>query len=174
MRTYVRMCVNTATGAQGDQEMSAAQRPSIGDGLSSQRRPSSSRPLDFGRCPPHCLKKNATSSLAHASRRSRTHSGSIRRWPGPDSPPAMSQSMPSRLRPSSGPEQWLGADEAHRGMDRRVGSRRGGRSAGSRRSRPSKCSEASQARRRARARRSWRLVRIWKVCHAACPIVAKT
>ena len=37
-----------------------------GRGNSSQCRPSSSRPPDLGRCPPHCLKKNATSSRVAA------------------------------------------------------------------------------------------------------------
>lgn len=48
-------------------------------GISSHVRPSSSRPPDFGRMPPHCLKKNATPSAVQRSRRSRTHSASIGR-----------------------------------------------------------------------------------------------
>ena len=48
----------------------------VGTGISSQSRPSSSRPLLFGVRPPHCLKKNATPCSRHSSRSSRTHVGS--------------------------------------------------------------------------------------------------
>jgi hypothetical protein len=37
-------------------------------GISSHRRPSSSRPPAFGVRPPHCLKKNGTPAPTHASR----------------------------------------------------------------------------------------------------------
>src|SRR6266852_3418118 len=56
--------------------------------------PSSSRPPDFGRVPPHCLKKNATSLSQHWSRTWRTHSGFTGRAPGPLSPPTITQSIP--------------------------------------------------------------------------------
>lgn len=62
-----------------------------------------SRPPAFGVRPPHCLKKNATRSLRHCRQSSSTHSVLSLRWRGPDSPPAMSQWMPSRRSPSSGP-----------------------------------------------------------------------
>src|ERR1700684_707966 len=77
---------------------------SVGDsGISSQVRPSSRRPPLFGRCPPHCLKKYAPPSSVQRSRRSRSHSILTGRCLGPDSPPEMSQSMPVRSSPSSGP-----------------------------------------------------------------------
>ena len=44
--------------------------------------------------PPHCLKKNGTSATWHWSRISVTHSRSIGRAPGPDSPPTITQSIP--------------------------------------------------------------------------------
>ena len=65
-----------------------------GEGISSQIRPSSTRPAFFLFVPPHCLKKKATPARRHWSRMSVTHAGSMGRAPGPDSPPRMSQSIP--------------------------------------------------------------------------------
>ena len=58
--------------------------------------------------------------------------------PRPDSPPAISQSMPSRSRPSSGPSSGSARDEPHRGrhLAQVVGAVR--RSGGSRSTRPSR------------------------------------
>lgn len=72
-------------------------------GISSQQRPSSSRPNAFGVLPPHCLKKNGTSAAVQVSRIWRTHCGSIGRKFGPDSPPAITQSIEPRFIPSRGP-----------------------------------------------------------------------
>src|SRR5207302_10399041 len=56
--------------------------------------PSSDRQPDFGRRPPHCLKKNATLWISHCLRISRTHCGRISLAPGPLSPPTITQSIP--------------------------------------------------------------------------------
>src|SRR5690606_27979335 len=75
----------------------------ISAGYWSQVRPSSSRPLAFGVRPPHCLKKNAVPVSRHWSRTSRTQSACIGRALAPDSPPTITQSMPSRFNDGSGP-----------------------------------------------------------------------
>ena len=49
-------------------------------------RSSSVRPPDFGRKPPHCLKKKATPAALHPSRSSIAHDGAIGRALGPLSP----------------------------------------------------------------------------------------
>jgi len=76
------------------------------NGIWSQVRPSKSLPVLFLFLPPHCLKKNGTPLSRHCSRISRTHSGSIGRADGPDSPPTMTQSIPasgsSGIGPSNG------------------------------------------------------------------------
>lgn len=64
-------------------------------GISSQVRPSRTLPVRFLKVPPHCLKKKATSLSKQLSRISRTQSESIARAPGPDSPPTITQSIPS-------------------------------------------------------------------------------
>ena len=74
-------------------------------GTASHSWPSRSRPVAFGVRPPHCLKKKGTSAARQASRSSRTQSRRMGRYPGPDSPPAMTHPMPSRLMPSSGPSR---------------------------------------------------------------------
>ena len=71
--------------------------------MSSQVRPSSSRPRAFAVRPPHCLKKNGTFSAVQRSRMSLSQPGSGSLQPGPDSPPAITHPMPARSRPSSGP-----------------------------------------------------------------------
>ena len=68
--------------------------------------PSSVRPFFFLLTPPHCLKKNGTPAARHWSRMSVAHSACMGLAPGPDSPPTMTQSMPSKsisgMGPSSG------------------------------------------------------------------------
>src|SRR5208283_4343781 len=72
-------------------------------GISSHVLPSSSRPAFFFLVPPHCLKKKGRPASRHWSRISNTQAGSMGRAPGPDSPPTITQSIPSRLSPGSGP-----------------------------------------------------------------------
>ena len=50
-------------------------------------------PPDFDVLPPHCLKKKATRSRSHWSRIPRIHSAETGRWPGPLSPPTITQSI---------------------------------------------------------------------------------
>src|SRR2546428_12386933 len=50
-------------------------------------------PPDFDVLPPDCLKKKATRSRSHWSRIPRIHSAEIGRWPGPLSPPTITQSI---------------------------------------------------------------------------------
>ena len=64
-------------------------------GISSHVRPSRILPVRFLKVPPHYLKKKATSLSKQLSRISRTQSECISRAPGPDSPPTMTQSIPS-------------------------------------------------------------------------------
>ena len=52
----------------------------------------------------------------HWSRISRTQSGFITRAPGPDSPPTMTQSIPSRFNAGNGPKQRLQGQEFHLGV----------------------------------------------------------
>jgi hypothetical protein len=82
---------------------SGQHRDLTGAGISSQVRSCRRRPPDLERRPPHCLKKNATPSAAQRSRSSSSHYSRTGRCFGPLSPPPMSQSMPSRSSPSSGP-----------------------------------------------------------------------
>jgi len=72
---------------------------SFATGISPHVRPSSILPVSFFRVPPHCLKKKGTLCASHKRRILLTHSGSIGRHFGPDSPPTITQSMPSRSRP---------------------------------------------------------------------------
>lgn len=74
-------------------------------GTSSQVCPSSIRPAFFLLTPPHCLKKKATFRAWHWSRMSLTLSAWMGRDLGPDSPPAMTQSMCSRGRLGCGPRR---------------------------------------------------------------------
>src|ERR1700733_1334304 len=74
-------------------------------GISSHSSPSSSRPLALGVRPPHCLKKNGTAATTQASRIPLAHSSCMGRLSGPDSPPAMTQSIPDRLIPLSEPSR---------------------------------------------------------------------
>jgi hypothetical protein len=90
---HVRAAVNkvldagrTSTDPKGVRGVLTEDQAGVATSTSSQSRPSSSRPLLFGVRPPHCLKKNSTSRSRQASRSSRTHSGSRKRWFGPLSP----------------------------------------------------------------------------------------
>ena len=74
-----------------------------GSGYSSHVRPSSRRPPAFGVRPPHCLKKKAVSASPPSPSARAPSASSIGRWPGPDSPPTISQSIPTRLKETSGP-----------------------------------------------------------------------
>ena len=71
-----------------------------------------------GGAPPHCLKKNATPSCVAAIAQL---AQPLDLAPGgaaaPDSPPAISQSMPVELEPFKRTEQRLGGDEPHGGGD---------------------------------------------------------
>ena len=96
---------------------SAPPRRANGCGISFPVRPSRTRPACFLFTPPHCLKKNGTSATWQRSRISRTHAGSIKRAPGPDSPPTITQSIPDRLRSGSGP----GRGSRDRNLIRRAG-----------------------------------------------------
>jgi hypothetical protein len=61
---------------------------------SGARRAAPCRPRACRGWPPSCFRKKAVPACSQASRRSRAHSRSKRRQPGPDSPPQISQSMP--------------------------------------------------------------------------------
>ena len=74
-------------------------------GISSQVRPSSSRPVCFLKTPPHCLKKNGTAASTQSSRISRTQPVFIGRAPGPDSPPTITQSIPDKSNLGKGPSK---------------------------------------------------------------------
>jgi hypothetical protein len=65
-------------------------------GKPSYVRPSSVLPVFFLCTPPHCLKKNGTCAASHCSRIDSTQSSFIGRAPGPLSPLAITQEMPSR------------------------------------------------------------------------------
>lgn len=75
-----------------------------GIGIWSYVLPNNSRPVFFLFFPPHCLKKNFTSTFSHYSLRSITQSCSIGRALTPDSPPTITQSIPCKLRFGSGPK----------------------------------------------------------------------
>ncbi len=79
--------------------------PALMTGISSHVRPSSTRPVRFLNTPPHCLKKKGTLLRTHVSRIARTHRGCTGRAPGPDSPPAITQSTPDRSKPGNGPRR---------------------------------------------------------------------
>ena len=84
-------------------------------GNPSQTSPSSKRPPDFGRAPPHCLKKNATSSLAQMSRSRRAQSGCMGRALGPLSPPTMAHAISRRSTSSIAPRS--GSNEMNRASE---------------------------------------------------------
>src|SRR5579863_3859585 len=67
--------------------------------------PSRSLPPDFGRRPPHCLKKKGTSWRTHWSRTDLTQSSFIGRALGPLSPPTMTQLMPARFNSPGSPSK---------------------------------------------------------------------
>ena len=77
-------------------DTAACLAPDFSSGKSSHVLSSSTLPASFLFVPPHCLKKKRTPALSHWSRMLRTHSTSIFLAPGPDSPPAITQSMPVR------------------------------------------------------------------------------
>ena len=74
----------------------------FGSGVWSHVLPSSVRPVFFLNTPPHCLKKNGVRDCTQLSRISRTQSGCIGLAPGPDSPPAMTQSIPVKSTSGKG------------------------------------------------------------------------
>ena len=142
-------------------------------GISSHVRPSSSRPAFFLFVPPHCLKKNGTSACAHCSRRSVTQARSIGRDRGPDSPPTIAQSIPSRFSSGNGPSR--GSSE--RNFTSAPVSRRS-----SMRDRylsvstltPIQMLGAHSSFEFSRASRSARFVSTWKRCQYAWRITSKT
>jgi hypothetical protein len=78
-------------------------RPAAVFGIFDHSRPSSRRSPDVLRRPLHCLKKKATPASKHSSRSSVSHGSLTGRCCGPDSPPAISQSIPVRSKPSNRP-----------------------------------------------------------------------
>ena len=68
-------------------------------------RPSRARPVTYFFHPPHCLKKYGTPAFTHRSRIAVTHSRRTGWAFGPDSPPTITQSMPSRRRDEIGPKR---------------------------------------------------------------------
>lgn len=79
-----RTCVRGSRGLDVDWEVRShacrrQARSALGPGISSQRRPSSSRPSDRGVRPSHCLKKKGTCAATHRSRMPRAQRMSMGR-----------------------------------------------------------------------------------------------